>query len=159
MRMATGIALAGLAFAVACTTPRPFDKTDLGRMRIELYQSERAGLSILDPELPTTVDDEELLGDAAFLMTQGMDAGRAIQTFLADGATCTGSTCTWDYTVREAAFPCGLPPVSLVSMCIRQPGPRRTFQYQYEVTLLARKIESRADISARRVSHPMKAVE
>lgn len=157
MRTVTGLALAGLTLAVGCATPRPFDKTELGSTRIELDQSQRAGLSILDPEPPATF--EELLGDAAFLMTRGMKADRAIQTFIADGASCAGSTCIWDYTVREAAFPCGLPPLSVVNMCIRQPGPRRTFQDRYEVTLLAPMIESRADVSARHFSRTLEAVE
>jgi hypothetical protein len=157
MRAVAGIALAGLTLAVGCTTPRPFDKTDLGKKRIELYQGQRAGQSLLDPEPSSSLED--LLGDAAFQLTQGMDTDRAVQTFVADGASCAGSTCTWEYTVREAAFPCGLPPLSFVNMCIRQPGPRRTFQERYEVTLLAPVIESRADIFARRYGRTLEAVE
>jgi hypothetical protein len=157
--MANPFAVAGLTLTVACTTPRPFDKTELGRKRIELYQSQTSGPLILHSEQPATSGFEALLGDAAFLVTRSMDTDQAIQTFVADGASCTGSTCTWEYTVSEPAFACGLPSVSLVSMCIRQPVPPRTHQRHYEVALLAPMTQRPDDISARTHSQNLEAVE
>jgi hypothetical protein len=45
------------------------------------------------------------------------------------------------YQVRDARdFLERIPPLSLVSMCIRQPGPKRTFEERYEVPLLDQRI-------------------
>lgn len=146
MRISTGFAIASLMFAVSCSTPDPFSKTEIGKKRIQLYQSRTLADAVLYPERDTSF--EALLGDAAFEMTRGLEADRAIQRFEADGASCAGSTCVWEYTVREALYPCGVPPLSLVSMCIRQPGPRQTFEKRYEVTLLDQRIQDRTDISS-----------
>ena len=157
MRMNIGFAIAVLMFAASCSTPDPFAQTEIGKKRIELYQSQTVEDAILHPDRDTSF--EALLGDVAFELTRGMDADRAIQTFVADGASCFGPTCVWKYTVRETLFPCGVPPVSLVSMCIRQPGPRRTFEEHYEVTLLNRRIQDRTDISSQALSRTVPMIE
>ena len=147
MRTNTVFAVAALMLAVSCSRPDPFAQTEIGRRRIQLYQSQTVQDAILHPERDTSF--EALLGDAAFEMARGMDADRAIQKLEADGASCAGMTCVWEYTVREALFPCGVPPLSVVSMCIRMPGPRRTFEERFEVTLLGQRIQDRTDISSR----------
>lgn len=135
-----------LMLVASCSAPDPFARTEIGRKRLALSQGLTLHDTILNPERDTS--SAALLGDAAFELTQGMDADQATRTFVADGASCSGATCVWTYRLREAAFPCGLPPISLVSMCIRQPGPRRSFERRYEVTLLNPTILERSDISA-----------
>ena len=160
MRCYTAFAITALMFAVSCSlseTADPFAQTEIGKRRVQLYQSRTLADAVLHPERDTSF--EALLGDAAFEITRGMDADRAVETFVADGAACDGSTCVWKYTVREAMFPCGLPPLSLVSMCLRPPGPRRTFEASYEVILLGQRIQDRADVSSRALSHTVTTTE
>jgi hypothetical protein len=144
MRAITGLAVAAHLLIVACSTPDPFSQTEIGKKRIELYEKKSLDDFILNPEKDTSF--EALLGDAAFEMTRGMTADEAIEVFETDGAVCAASTCEWTYTVREALLPCG---VGLLSMCIREPGPRRTFQQDYEVTILTEKVSLRADLTTR----------
>lgn len=147
MYVNTVFAIAVMMFITSCSTADPFTRTEIGKKRVQLYQSRTVEEALMRPERDTSFEAQ--IGDAAFEITRGMDAERAVQRFESDGAACAGSTCVWKYTVREALFPCGVPPLSVVSMCIRQPGPRQTFEKLYEVTLLNQRIQDRMDISSR----------
>ncbi|MFN4131348.1 MAG: hypothetical protein ACK4GC_16250 [Paracoccaceae bacterium] len=147
MRATTGWAIGLVLLLAACGTPDPFHRTEIGKKRIAIYQSRTLEDAITQPEKDVSFEGQ--LGDAAFALTQGMEAGRAMRRFEADGATCSGTICRWITVHREPAFPCGVPPTNLVSMCIRPPGPRQTYQSTREVTLLAPHILNRGDISAR----------
>lgn len=157
MRLHSGLKLAALLIAVSCAPINPFDQTQLSQNRKAIFQGiAQEGLLV---KLNRDIGFNSLLGDAAFEMVKGMDLERAIATLQADGAICAGSDngsiCLWKVTVREPLFPCGLPPISLISMCIRMPGPRRTTENNYQVGLLAPKIQKRSDIATHTFSRDL----
>lgn len=153
MRGTAGWAIGLVLLLAACGTPDPFHRTEIGKKRIEIYRARTLEDAIAQPDKDISSAGE--LGDAAFALTQGMEAGRAMRRFEADGATCSGTICRWITVHREPAFPCGVPPLNLVSMCIRPPGPRLTYRSTYEVTFLAPQIRDRGDISARSESRTL----
>lgn len=79
MRLELGIAISALVVATSCSTarPNPFGKTELGAKRVELYQ--RKYQEDLFASLERDRSFSNLLGNAAFEMTRGMNAERAIK--------------------------------------------------------------------------------
>ena len=139
--------LCWLVLVTGCATPDPFQRTEADRRRVALYQELTLANAIERPDRDTT--DNGLLAEAVFEMTRGQNIDAAKATLARDGATCGERTCEWVTRSTEALFPCGVPPVSLVSMCIRQPGPRRTIEVTRSVTFNAKRVEGLEDVSVR----------
>jgi hypothetical protein len=147
MAMIGKVMMAGVVLGMAgCAASDPFEQTELGRTRVMVSQSVTVHDTITQPDRDFSMAGQ--LGDAAFVMTRCLDRAQAENRLEADGANCDATTCRWTSRLKEPPFPCGVPPVSLVSMCIRPAGPRRTFEVEREITFLSPRVGGRKDILA-----------
>ena len=137
--------LGWLVLIAGCATTDPFQRTEAEKRRVALYHGLTLADAIERPDRDTSLDG--LLAEAVFEMTRGKSIEAAKATLADDGATCGDRTCEWITRRTEPPFPCGVPPVSLVSMCIRKPGPHRTIEVTRSVTFNAERIDSVGEVS------------